>query len=100
MQANEKEHVETIITFETYSSTEWQASSDPRRFIPNLYFSLSKEDINQKIKAMECYEFEKGHFPSRSSKALELVAERCGVMVGEELRRTIFNNKDDIKTIE
>ncbi len=80
----EKEHVEAIITFETYSSTEWQAPSDPRRFIPNLYFSLSKEDINQKIKAMECYEFEKRSFPHpRSSKALELVAERCGVMVGK-----------------
>ncbi|MFL2591343.1 MAG: PIG-L deacetylase family protein [Flavobacteriaceae bacterium] len=79
----EKEHVEAIITFETYSGTEWQASSDPRRFIPNLYFSLSQEDINQKIKAMGCYEFEKRSFPHpRSSKALKLVAERYGVLVG------------------
>jgi len=39
------ERVKTIITFETPSGTEWRASTDPRHFIPNLFFSVSIENI-------------------------------------------------------
>lgn len=56
------ENVKTIITFETPSGTEWRASSDPRYFIPNLYYTFSKNDLESKISAMECYEFEKENF--------------------------------------
>ncbi len=54
------ETVETIITFETPSGTEWRANSDPRHFLPNLFIEVSLENLNAKIKAMESYEFEKG----------------------------------------
>jgi LmbE family N-acetylglucosaminyl deacetylase len=37
----ENEKVLHIITFETPSGTEWRASSDPKHFIPNLFFSVN-----------------------------------------------------------
>ncbi len=81
----ENEPVQTIITFETASGTEWRASSDPRQFIPNLFMKFSKEDLDSKIRAMESYEFEKRNFPHpRSPKALEIQAQRWGVAIGKE----------------
>jgi LmbE family N-acetylglucosaminyl deacetylase len=80
-----EEKVKTIITFETFSGTEWQASSDPRQFIPNMFVSVSKENMTAKINAMEKYEFEKRPFPHpRSPKAMEIVAQRWGIAVGTE----------------
>jgi LmbE family N-acetylglucosaminyl deacetylase len=78
-----EEIVKTIITFETPSGTEWRASTDPRHFIPNLYFEVSEENLNAKIQGMECYEFEKREFPHpRSPKALEIQSRRWGVILG------------------
>jgi LmbE family N-acetylglucosaminyl deacetylase len=92
------EYVKTIITFETPSGTEWRASTDPRHFIPNLFFSVNKSNIEAKIRGMECYEFEKRDFPHpRSPEALKVQAQRWGVVVGSEyaevfcLVRTISN---------
>ena len=77
------ESVKTIITFETPSGTEWRASTDPRHFIPNLFFSVSKADVDAKIKGMESYEFEKRAYPHpRSPQALTIQAQRWGVTVG------------------
>lgn len=84
------ETVKTIITFETMSGTEWRASSDPRHFIPNLFFSLSPADLDAKIKAMECYEFEKRPYPHpRSPEALKIRAQMWGVSVGVELAEAL-----------
>lgn len=81
--ANEK--VKTIICFETPSGTEWQASSDPRHFIPNLFIEVSEENIGAKIKGMESYEFEKRRYPHpRSPEALKIQAQRWGIAVGLE----------------
>ncbi len=80
------EVVKTIITFETPSGTEWQASSDPRRFVPNLFIEVSEENINAKIRGMECYEYEKREWPHpRSPKALEYFAKSNGSKVGCKL---------------
>lgn len=80
-----EEAVKTIITFETPSGTEWQASSNPNRFIPNLFISVSSENMQAKINGMESYEFERRDFPHpRSPKALEIQAQRWGVSVGEQ----------------
>lgn len=79
------EQVKTIITFETPSGTEWRASTDPRHFVPNLFFSVSKKDVDAKIKGMESYEFEKRPYPHpRSPQALTIQAQRWGVAVGCE----------------
>ena len=73
------EVVKAVITFETMSGTEWRASTDPRNFIPNLFFEIAEGDLNAKIAAMECYEFEKREYPHpRSPEALRIVAQRSG----------------------
>ncbi|HLP51893.1 MAG TPA: PIG-L family deacetylase [Chitinophagales bacterium] len=80
------EKVKSIVTFETPSGTEWQASSEPRRFIPNLFISVSETDVAAKIKGMESYEFEKRPFPHpRSPEALKIQAQRWGVANGVPL---------------
>ncbi|MFY0651231.1 MAG: PIG-L family deacetylase [Cyclobacteriaceae bacterium] len=80
-----EEMVKTIITFETPSGTEWRASSDPKHFIPNLFISISEENLSTKIKGMECYEFEKRNYPHpRSPKSLEVLAMNRGIQVGVE----------------
>jgi LmbE family N-acetylglucosaminyl deacetylase len=79
------EQVKTIITFETPSGTEWRASSDPRHFIPNLFFSINKSNLEAKIRGMESYDFEKRKFPHpRSPESLLIQAQRWGVVVGCE----------------
>ena len=81
----ESENVKTIITFETPSGTEWIASTDPRKFNPNLFIEVSKENVCTKIKGMESYEFEKRKYPHpRSPEALKIQAKRWGVSVGVE----------------
>ena len=82
----EQENVRSIITFETASGTEWIASTDPRKFVPNFYFSIEKVDLDAKIKAMESYEFEKRPYPHpRSPEALEIIAKRWGTVVGTQM---------------
>lgn len=79
------EPVRTIITFETPSSTEWQAFNYPNYFQPNMFVRVSEEGINAKIKAMELYEFERRIFPHpRSPEALQILARKHGVTVGAE----------------
>lgn len=81
----EHEIINTIITFETPSGTEWRAASDPRHFIPNLFIEVSEEDVDAKIKGMESYEFEKRAFPHpRSPEALKILAQQRGVIVGKQ----------------
>lgn len=80
------ESVKTILTFETMSGTEWRASSDPKHFIPNVFFRISKADLEAKIKAMEFYQYEKRSFPHpRSPEALSIRAQMWGITVGVEL---------------
>ena len=75
--------VRQIVTFPTASGTEWRASTDPRHFIPNLYIGVSETDIEIKIKAMECYVYEKRAFPHpRSPEALRIFAAHAGMTVG------------------
>lgn len=77
------EKVNTIITFETPSGTEWRASSDPKHFIPNLFIEISEDNLNAKIKGMECYEFEKRKYPHpRSPESLRILAKQRGISVG------------------
>ena len=75
-----------ILTFETPSSTEWVPFNSKDAFLPNLFVPISKKNLMRKIDAMECYEFEKREYPHpRSPKALKIVAERWGVVIGSDL---------------
>tara|TARA_B100001175_G_C19479316_1_gene626172 strand:+ start:998 stop:1708 length:711 start_codon:yes stop_codon:yes gene_type:complete len=79
----ENETVKAIIAFETPSGTEWRSSTDPRHFIPNVFIQLSEENVESKIKGMECYKFEKRKFPHpRSPRALKIASQKHGISVG------------------
>lgn len=79
------EKVKTIITFETPSGTEWRAASDPKHFIPTIFFNVSEANVYAKIRGMESYEFEKREYPHpRSAQALKIQAQRWGVAVGSQ----------------
>jgi LmbE family N-acetylglucosaminyl deacetylase len=81
----EHEVTKTIIAFETPSGTEWRASTDPKHFIPNLFFEVSEKNIDAKIKGMENYEFEKRSYPHpRSPEALKIQAQRWGIATGKK----------------
>lgn len=81
----ENEVVKSIITFETPSGTEWQASSDPRKFVPNLFVEVKPESLTAKINAMECYEYEKREYPHpRSSEALKILAQKWALNIGRQ----------------
>jgi len=80
------EVVKTIVTFETMSGTEWRASSDPKQFIPNLFFEISEHALSAKTKAIESYEFERRPYPHpRSPEALRIRAQMWGVANGLNL---------------
>lgn len=72
-----------ILTFETYSSTEWQANSKNKSFTPNLFVKLDKEDISAKINGLKCYTTEIRDWPHpRSIKNIEVNANRWGSVIG------------------
>tara|TARA_R110000868_G_scaffold170528_1_gene405826 strand:+ start:153 stop:863 length:711 start_codon:yes stop_codon:yes gene_type:complete len=79
------ETVNTIISFETPSGTEWRASTDPKHFIPNLFIEIEEDGLQAKIEGMESYEFEKREYPHpRSPEALRIQAQRWGIVVGKK----------------
>lgn len=79
----EHESVRTLICFETPSGTEWIPSSDPRQFVPNMFISVTENDLRAKIDAMECYTFEKRAYPHpRSPEALRIRAQYWGIVNG------------------
>jgi len=78
------EIVETILAFETPSSTEWQAFNHLNPFLPNFFISFEEENLEAKIKAMESYEFEKRPFPHpRSPEALRALSQNWGRVIGK-----------------
>lgn len=80
------ECVKAIITFETPSATEWQASSDPHHFSPNLFIEVSEDDLQAKVNAMAAYQYEVREFPHpRSSEALKTLAIYRGYTIGSQM---------------
>ena len=78
-----EEKVHTLITFETPSGTEWQASTFPQPFIPNMYVNVSENDVQAKLYGMQQYEFETREFPHpRSLEALTIKMQNRGVEIG------------------
>jgi len=78
--------VDTLMTFETLSSTEWQAPGHKGPFLPNAFCQISEEDLNAKIEAMACYSFETRAFPHpRSPEAIRALAQKRGSESGNFL---------------
>ena len=75
--------VESILAFETPSSTEWNYIYE-KPFMPNVFFDIT-DTIEAKIEGMECYRSESTKFPHpRSPEALKALAEYRGSNVGVE----------------
>ena len=78
-----EEIINTIVTFETPSGTEWRSPSDPRHFLPNLFVEVHEKDVDAKILGMESYEFERRKYPHpRSPEALKILSQRWGILNG------------------
>lgn len=76
---------ETILTFETPSGTEWTASTEPNKFIPNIFIEISSKNLDAKIKGIESYKYEKRKYPHpRSPESLKILAMYRGLTVGYE----------------
>lgn len=75
--------VRRILFFETVSSTEWQMATVDKFFMPNWYVDIGGY-MEQKLKALECYESEMREYPhSRSYEAVKILAEYRGFTVGK-----------------
>jgi LmbE family N-acetylglucosaminyl deacetylase len=77
--------IEAIYGFEIPSSTEW-APLHP--FVPNHFESLSHENIDEKSRALRCYESEMREHPHARSyltvaELLEIRGGQCGVKYAE-----------------
>lgn len=76
-----KNKVKKIFTFETLSSTEWQAKTG-NSFLPNVYVNISGE-IERKIKAMKKYKTEIRKYPhSRSEEGIRILSAYRGIECG------------------
>ncbi|OJJ19301.1 PIG-L family deacetylase [marine bacterium AO1-C] len=82
----QQEVVKTILTFETPSSTEWQAFNQPNPFLPNFFVSVREQNLKAKIDGMESYVFEKRPYPHpRSPKSLTYRAKFWGNRIGQDM---------------
>lgn len=78
-----EELVKEIYAFETVSSTEWNFSSMVN-FNPNYFVDVTGT-LDEKLKAMECYDSELREFPHpRSNKNLEASALKWGSVVSKK----------------
>lgn len=75
--------VKRVYSFEVPSSTEWNFTGQP--FTPNVFQSLTRDALDRKIKAMQCYETEIRESPHpRSPEVLEAKARVWGSVCGSE----------------
>lgn len=74
-----------VLTFETPSSTEWNFSQPRNLFVPNIFVSLSNDNIIAKQNAIQAYEIESRPYPHpRSTLSLESNARRWGAVSGAD----------------
>lgn len=75
--------VKEIYFFEVPSSTDYQIYYNGNNFTPNVYFSVSQNQIERKVKALEAYKSEMREFPhSRSNESIQYLAKLRGSQVG------------------
>jgi LmbE family N-acetylglucosaminyl deacetylase len=74
--------VRSVYAFEVASSSEWAFQQFSPAFHPNVFVDVSAT-LEQKIRAIECYENEVRAFPHpRSPDALRAIARRWGSVAG------------------
>lgn len=78
----EAPYTKKVLAYETLSETEWNTPSVNNVFIPNVWVDIS-EELDGKIKAMECYKSQLHDFPHpRSLGAIRALAQYRGSTVG------------------
>lgn len=71
--------VKEIYAYETLSETEWSSPFADDAFHPNVFISLSQQNMDAKIKAFTYFKSQVKQFPeSRSTEALEALAKLRG----------------------
>jgi N-acetylglucosamine malate deacetylase 1 len=76
--------VKELYSFYIASSTEWNMIENEQVFIPNTFVDIENV-LDQKIKALACYQSENKVFPHpRSAKGLKVLAHYWGMMSGIE----------------
>ena len=74
--------IRKIYGFETLSSTEWGSVSTGKTFSPSRYVDIT-DTLEDKIKALDCYEKEMRDFPHpRSVKTVRSLASFRGSNIG------------------
>ncbi|WP_142414608.1 PIG-L deacetylase family protein [Hathewaya massiliensis] len=78
-----EEYVKEIYAFETVSSTEWNFNNNTN-FNPNYFIDVT-ETLDEKLKAMECYQSELREFPHpRSNENLKHSALKWGSVISRK----------------
>ena len=80
-----------VISCEILSST---GNIKPSHWEPNLYVPISKKNLNDKIKAMQCYKTEIRKYPHpRSPEIINALAQLRGSECGEKLAEAFIINR-------
>ena len=75
-------YVKNLFSYEVISSSEWNFGN---AFKPNYFISLSKKDLDKKIRAFEYYLSEIKNYPyARSINSIEILARYRGIQSGQE----------------
>ncbi len=75
-------YIKQLYAYEAPSSTEQSPPLPENAFLPNYYVDIEKY-IDNKIKALNCYETERRSFPHpRSEEALIVLAQKRGIEIG------------------
>ena len=76
--------VETLLTFETPSSTEWRSPQSTTAFTPHWFVDIT-ETIDTKLQALDAYAEEMRPWPhARSREAVEHLARWRGATIGRQ----------------
>jgi LmbE family N-acetylglucosaminyl deacetylase len=79
-----KNYLETLLFFETLSSTEWTNSSIESAFVPNFFIDIENYILTKK-NLMKEYKAELRNWPHpRSIKGIEILANYRGLMCGKK----------------
>lgn len=76
------QNASSLLSYEVNSSTEWQTPGSGPMFQPNYFVDIS-DQLERKIKALQCYNQEIRNWPhARSCKAVEYLARWRGSQIG------------------
>ena len=78
---NKKQHPKFVLSYETLSETHWNAPYIEANFTPDFFVNID-ETINDKIKALNCYQSQIKSNQSRSIRAIKALAEFRGSQNG------------------